>query len=218
MKSKQISESRKKAIAYRILNKDIKGICASTLVQFRLFQSADILHFSNISKGISNYALLDFDKMVAEYEKIKNKKVIKFLVRQEFKPYFKPVDVYFYSIHVFEEVLNYFGDDYKRFNVKYSNIYDYSRYSLALRGVKCEIKNIEDYDLIDDAEKEKLILERDLEEKRLIKVECCKQRKRIENNKVINVSKIESGIVKKETCYLYSVEDMEYLDKHFSKK
>ncbi len=194
-RSNELSVSRKKMIAYKIINEDAGNLCASTLAKFNLFKSADIVHFSNLSKGISKYALLDFDKMVDEYERLTNEKVSKFKVMQEFRAHYKPEFVNFYNLVTIEKVLNYFGDDYKKFNVEYSSIYNYSRYALALKCRKGDTPE---------------------EEERMIKIECCKQRKRIENNKT--VSKIESGLRKKDICYLYNVCDLDDLEKNFSKK
>ncbi len=192
MENKQLSESRKKAIAYKIINKDIKNLCSSTLAQFRLFKSADIIHFSNISGGASVYALVDFDKMVNAYEKENNTTVVKYNIAQEFKPHQKPEFVYFYNKSVIKKVLDYFGEDYVKFNKEYCTIYDYARYSLAKNNIKFIRKD----------------------EEKVIKSEAIKHRKRIENEKN-NVRKIESGIVKRHTCYLYNVEDLELIDSYY---
>jgi hypothetical protein len=196
-RNNELSVSRKKMIAYKIVNKNAGDLCFSTLSKFNLFKSADIIHFSNLSKGISKYALIDFDKMVLEYEKINKEKVTKFKIMQEFRPHFKPEFVNFYHANTIKKILKFFGADFNRFNKEYVSISDYSRYVLAIKGFKANTQEEED---------------------KKIKIESCKQRKRIENNKIKEISKIESGLKKKDVCYLYSIKDLDYLENYYSKK
>lgn len=204
---KKLSEQRKKDIAYKIVkNNGVNCFSENVLCKLDNFSATDFISFDMFSSGISLYAVCDFNKMVNDYIKDTGDYIPSIKVPSYKKAFMAVPDseTYLYKASVIKQILNYFKDDFVKYNKEYVSLIDFARFIFACQGVVVEPEK----------------------EQKMLFANAIKNRKRLDAIKNGTspylksggfVRSIETGFKKKDICYYFNLQDLINLENHYTK-